>query len=54
MNDEVLIEIMRNKPHKIRKEWIKDRAKKLKGQNVHDKNLKVSKMIDRLNDRLNA
>ena len=52
MNNTALIEIMSSKPHKIRKDWMKDRINKLKGLNVSDKNLRVSKMIDRLNEKL--
>jgi len=47
-----LIEIMSSKPHKIRKEWLADRAKKEKCVKFEDKNLRVSKLIDRLNEKI--
>jgi hypothetical protein len=52
MGDDALIEIMATKPHQLRKDWFKTRVEKLKGQNVSDKNLRVSKMIDRLNKKI--
>ena len=48
----VLSEIVSKVPHKLRKEWYQDRIDKLKGMNVSDKNLKVSKLIDSLNSSI--
>jgi len=47
-----LSEIMSKVPHTLRKDWFKDRADKIKGLNVVDKNLKVSRCIDRLNEKI--
>ncbi|MDQ7046767.1 MAG: hypothetical protein Q9M39_03785 [Sulfurovum sp.] len=52
MIDKAIAEIMSSKPYKVRKEWLKDRANKLKGLNVSDSNLKISKMIYRLNEKI--
>ena len=52
IGDSALPEIMSNKPHKLRRDWYKDRIDKLKGLNVADRNLKVSKLIDKLNKKI--
>ena len=49
IGDSALPEIMSSKPHKLRKDWYKDRIDKLKGLNVADRNLRVSRLIDELN-----
>jgi hypothetical protein len=48
----VMAEILSSKSHLVRKDWFKDRADKIKGLNVADKNLKVSRMIDNLNKKI--
>ena len=47
-----LSEIMSKVPHTLRKDRFRDRAERLKGLNVADKNLKVSRCIDRLNEKI--
>ena len=52
MENIILAEIVSKVPHKLRKEWYQDRIDKLKGMNIADKNLKVSRMIDSLNKKI--
>jgi hypothetical protein len=48
----LLAQILNKAPHQTRKDWFKDRADKIKGLNVVDKNLKVSRIIDNLNKKI--
>ena len=52
IGDTALPEILGNKSNRVRKQWIDDRIERLKGINVADRNLKVSKLIDKLNKKI--
>ena len=52
IGDDALVHIMSKQSHHVRKKWLEDRTDKLKGLNVADKNLKFSRLIDRLNEKI--
>ena len=52
IGDAALPHILSKQPHRVRKQWIQDRADKLKGINIVDKDLRVSKLIDKLNEKI--
>ncbi len=53
IGDSALAEILSSKPNKLRKHWVDDRIKSLKGVNVADRNLSVSNLISDLNNQIN-
>lgn len=53
IGDSALPEILSDKPNKLRKHWVDDRIKRLRGLNVSDRNLNVSRLISDLNNHIN-
>ncbi len=60
MIDDVLIEIMSTKPNKYYQEWLNDRKEgtthfepiESKQESLNRKNLRISKLIDSLNEKI--
>ena len=52
IGDSALPHILNKQSHKVRKQWLKERGKKVEVLTVSEKNFNISKMIDRLNEKI--
>lgn len=52
IGDAALPHILNKQSHYVRKQWLKQRGKKVEVLTVSEKNFNISKLIDRLNENI--